>query len=418
MHAEPISCWRPVPTRAAEFAAPPYDVFDRSSARSYVSAHPNSFLAIDRPETAFSPEHDMYAPDVYAKARELLNDRVADGTLLHDEEACYYVWRMANSDHVQTGLVCGAAVDDYEDGTIRRHEQTRAAKQADRIEHIRATRAQTGPIFLTYRDESAIDTLISLATAASPLYDFIDGDGCHHSIWRIARSGAVDSLRLMFDRIPAAYIADGHHRAASAVAVCEQMRSQARNEGGAPATDASGFVASDLFLAVLFPASQLKILPYNRVLRGLDDISVSEVLANLEEKGFSIKEAPGIVEPAERGVFGMKLDGLWYELRFMRSSDETKDPVGALDVSVAQHDILGPLFSVEDPTRDPRISFVGGEKAAERAGKLAGESGMALTLHATSLDELMSVSDAGLLMPPKSTWFEPKLLSGLFIRHI
>lgn len=261
MQIEPISCWRPTPARAASFAAPPYDVFDRSSARSYVKRHPSSFLEIDRPETAFEPEHDMYDPDVYTKARELLNDRVADGTLLHDEQPCYYIWRLATADHEQVGLVCGAAVDDYKNGTIRRHEQTRAAKQADRIEHIRTTHAQTGPIFLTYRDEPAIDTLVSLAMTATPLYDFTDEQDCHHSIWRVARKGAVDSLRLMFERVPAAYIADGHHRAASAVAVCEEKRQQAASEGGKTETDEQSYAPYDLFLAVIFLQASSRSCP-------------------------------------------------------------------------------------------------------------------------------------------------------------
>lgn len=416
MQIEPISCWRPTPARAASFAAPPYDVFDRSSARSYVKRHPSSFLEIDRPETAFEPEHDMYDPDVYTKARELLNDRVADGTLLHDEQPCYYIWRLATADHEQVGLVCGAAVDDYKNGTIRRHEQTRAAKQADRIEHIRTTHAQTGPIFLTYRDEPAIDTLVSLAMTATPLYDFTDEQDCHHSIWRVARKGAVDSLRLMFERVPAAYIADGHHRAASAVAVCEEKRQQAASEGGKTETDEQSYAPYDLFLAVIFPASQLKILPYDRVLQDVGTKDTSHVLQQLRDEGFSCERSEGVVEPTEHGNFGLKLGDSWYELR--RSEVDAADPVSALDATVVQRHILKPIFAVDDPTRDPRILFVGGYDAAKRAGELAGADDVAIALHAPSLKELMAVSDAGLLMPPKSTWFEPKLLSGLFIRRI
>ena len=221
MHADPIYCYRPTPERAAEFAAPAYDVFDRAGAAAYVEAHPRSFLAIDRPETGFAPDHDMYAADVYEHARDLLNERVADGTLLRDEKPCYYVWRLATAEsHTQTGIVAGVAVDDYEDGTVHRHEDVLKAKAQDRINHIRTTNAQTGPIFLAYRDDPTIDSLVALTTTGEPLYDFTAEDGCRHTIWRISREVAVQSLQLMFDRqVPDAYIADGHHRCASAVAV-------------------------------------------------------------------------------------------------------------------------------------------------------------------------------------------------------
>ena len=231
MHADPIYCYRPTPERAAEFAAPAYDVFDRAGAAAYVEAHPRSFLAIDRPETGFAPDHDMYAADVYEHARDLLNERVADGTLLRDEKPCYYVWRLATAEsHTQTGIVAGVAVDDYEDGTVHRHEDVLKAKAQDRINHIRTTNAQTGPIFLAYRDDPTIDSLVALTTTGEPLYDFTAEDGCRHTIWRISREVAVQSLQLMFDRqVPDAYIADGHHRCASAVAVCEERRAAARD---------------------------------------------------------------------------------------------------------------------------------------------------------------------------------------------
>ena len=419
MHADPIYCYRPTPERAAEFAAPAYDVFDRAGAAAYVEAHPRSFLAIDRPETGFAPDHDMYAADVYEHARDLLNERVADGTLLRDEKPCYYVWRLATAEsHTQTGIVAGVAVDDYEDGTVHRHEDVLKAKAQDRINHIRTTNAQTGPIFLAYRDDPTIDSLVALTTTGEPLYDFTAEDGCRHTIWRISREVAVQSLQLMFDRqVPDAYIADGHHRCASAVAVCEERRAAARDgkldEAAAGADETAPY---DRFLAVLFPASQLAIMPYDRVLSDAGGLSAAEAIDAIRAAGFTVEPAEGIVDPEEAGTFGLKIGGGWWKVRL--ACPAIDDPVASLDTQIAQDRILAPVFGVEDPTSDPRITFVGGADAADQADRKAGDTGVALTLHPTSIDQLMAVADAGKLMPPKSTWFVPKLLSGLFIRRI
>ena len=447
MHANPIYCFHPTPERAAEFAAPAYDVFDRAGAAAYVAAHPRSFLAIDRPETGFAPDHDMYADDVYEHARTLLNERVADGTLLRDENPCYYIWRLKTAGgHTQTGLVCGVAVDDYEDGTVHRHEEVLAEKAADRIRHIRTTNAQTGPIFLAYRDNPTIDALVALTTTGEPFYDFVAEDGCRHTIWRISRDVAIGSLQLMFEQVPDAYIADGHHRCASAVAVCEERRAAAREAektdgaaGDSPADDDPSTTATragaaarttnapgeevapyDRFLAVLFPASQLQIMPYDRVLTDAGGLTADEAIAAIRAAGFTVEPAEGVVDPQAHGEYGLKIEGRWYTVRLVggRADDPAIDPVAKLDTAIAQDRILGPVFGIADPTRDSRISFVGGADAAEQADARAGQTGVALTLHATSMDQLMAVADAGKLMPPKSTWFEPKLLSGLFIRRI
>jgi len=409
MHVDPITCLRPAPEHAAEFAALPYDVVSRAEAAAFVAEHPRSFLAIDRPESAFPPDHDMYAPDVYAKAAELLEARATDGTLVADDVPCYYVWRMTGAGHTQTGVVCGASVDEYDDGTIRRHENTRAAKRADRINHIRATGAQTGPIFLAYRALPALDACIEAATQGEPLYAFTDVTGCEHVVWRLADEDTVTTLRELFSQVPCAYIADGHHRAASAVEVCHERR-EAHAAVGAPGP-------WDSFLAVLFPAEQLMILPYDRVVADTAGLDEEGLLDAISAQGFEVRDASGPVEPAEAGTFGLCTASAWHELRLTAPADAS-DPVARLDVSIAQERILGPLLGIDDPSGNDRISFVGGEDAARRAGEAAGEKGVALSLHATSLDELMAVSDAGLLMPPKSTWFEPKLLSGLFIRRI
>ncbi|MBP3885042.1 MAG: DUF1015 domain-containing protein [Olsenella sp.] len=412
MRVEPISCYRPRPEKAAEFAALPYDVFDREQARAYVKAHPGSFLAIDRPETAFSPEQDMYAPEVYAKAAELIRRAAQDGTILKDDTPCYYIYRLEQDGRSQTGVVCACAVEEYANGTIKRHENTRRDKERDRIEHIRATGAQTGPIFLTYRDEYALDVLVGLASTAQALYDFTDDEGVRQTVWRIARESAVEAIRAAFSLVPCAYIADGHHRAASAVAV-----SRERREAAGPDAPEAPF---DLFLAVLFPSSQLRVLAYNRVVADSNGLDGQGLVDALEAAGFSVGAAQAEpIEPASRRSFGMFFKGTWRTLTFVSSEDLPKnDPVAALDASILQERVLAPILGIGDPREDPRISFVGGIAGTDELERRAADGGIAFSLFPTSVDELMAVSDAGLLMPPKSTWFEPKLRSGLFIRRI
>ncbi len=412
MRVEPISCYRPRPEKAAEFASLPYDVFDRGQARAYVEAHPGSFLAIDRPETAFAPEQDMYAPEVYAKAAELIRQAAQDGTILKDETPCYYIYRLEQDGRAQTGVVCACAVEEYLNGTIKRHENTRRDKERDRIEHIRATGAQTGPIFLTYRDEYALDVLVGLASTAQPLYDFTDEEGVRQTVWRVARESAVEAIRETFSLVPCAYIADGHHRAASAVAVSKERR-----EAAGPDAPEAPF---DLFLAVLFPSSQLSVLAYNRVVADSNGLDEQGLVDALEAAGFAVGEAQAEpIEPTSRGTFGMFFEGAWRRLAFEARDQLPKDdPVAALDASILQERVLAPILGIDDPREDPRITFVGGIAGTSELERRAGDEGVAFSLYPTSVDELMAVSDAGLLMPPKSTWFEPKLRSGLFIRRI
>ena len=416
MHAEPFVCYRPAQESAAEFASLPYDVFDRKEAARYVKAHPRSFLAIDRPETSFSPEHDMYADDVYARAAELLHERVADGTLVRDGRPCYYLYRLEQDGRAQTGIVAACSLDDYTNGVIRKHELTRRAKEEDRVRHIRATGCQTGPIFLAYRDNPALEALIEAACGAEALYDFTDEAGCRQTVWRVARPAAVEAFQMMLAYIPRAYIADGHHRAASAARVCQELRTEEGREH-------TGREAYNYLLCVLFPASQLTVLPYNRVVTDTAGLGEEELVRALEAADFEVggrQEEP--VEPACRGRFGMHAFGAWRELRFIGGEDgespAAADPVAALDVSILQERVLAPILGIGDPREDARISFVGGSVSADELAERAGEKGVAFTCHATSVDELMAVADAGRLMPPKSTWFEPKLRSGLFIRRV
>ncbi len=411
MHAEPFTCYRPTtPEAAAEFASLPYDVFDRKGAADYVAAHPKSFLAIDRPETAFDADHDMYADDVYAKAAEILHERVADKTLLRDGSRCYYLYRLEQDGHAQTGIVTACSLDDYNNGVIARHENTRRDKEEDRVRHIRATGCQTGPIFLAYRDNPALEALVEAAKAAQPMYDFTDGEGVRQTLWRVGRPAAVEAFRMMLDYIPKAYIADGHHRAASAARVCQEMRSADK--------DCDGREAYNYLLCVMFPESQLTVLPYYRVVKDTNGLDEAGLLDALDAAGFEVGAAQETgVSPAEQGVFGLYAFGAWHELK-LREAVPCDNPVERLDVSVLQDKVLGPILGIGDPREDPRISFVGGNAGLGDLERAAGKDGLAFTLRATSVGEMMAVADAGLLMPPKSTWFEPKLRSGLFIRRI
>ena len=409
MHAEPITCYRPRPEAAAEFASLPYDVFTRAEAAAYVSCHPRSFLAIDRPETAFSPVHDPYADDVYEKAHELLAGRVADGTLLRDGTRCYYLYRLRANGHEQTGIVAACSVDDYTNGIIRRHELTRPEKEADRFRHIEATGCQTGPVFLAYHDNPVLEALVEAAKVSEPLYDFTDALRVRHTVWRIARPAAVESLHMMLEHVGRAYIADGHHRMAASAHVCQKMRTE-RGERH------TGNEAYNYVLCALFPTSQLTVLPYHRVVTDAAGLSEEELVRGIEAAGFSVgpRQQEGVM-PAERGHVGMHAFGAWRELV---AQDVPDDAVGCLDVSLLQDRVLGPVLGADDPTSCDRLGFVGGLAAAEEVAERAGEKGVAFTLYPTSLRELMDVADQGLIMPPKSTWLDPKLLSGLLIRRI
>ena len=416
MRVLPFPCIRPVPEHAAEVASLPYDVFDRAEAAAYVEDRPFSFLNIDRPETQFPPEQDMYAPEVYARAAELLRERIADGTFTEDRNRAYYIYELAWQGHVQTGLVGVCSVDEYEDGTIKRHELTRAEKERDRIEHMRALGCQTGPIFLAYRDEPVLGIILAAAKEGSPLYAFTDDEGVRQTVWEVARPEAIEAIHAMFERIPCAYIADGHHRTASAVRVAQELRAEAQAAGAYTGKEPFNF-----FLSVLFPASQLTILPYNRVVKDRCGMTAAELVARIEEAGFIAEQAGAPVEPERLGTFGMFAEGTWWKLSLgeaLAAEVAAGDAVARLDASVLQERVLAPILGIGDVREDPRISFVGGVRGTGELEERAGADGAAFSLHATSIDQLLDVADAGLLMPPKSTWFEPKLRSGLFIHRI
>lgn len=416
MKALPFPCIRPVPELAADVAALPYDVFDRAEAAEYASSCPLSFLNIDRPETQFAPDQDMYAPEVYERGAELLRERIEDGTYVTDGNRSYYIYELTWQGRSQTGIVAVCSVEEYETGVIKRHELTRADKERDRSEHIRALGCQTGPIFLTYRDQPVLDMIIAAAKTSTPLYAFTDDEGVKQTVWEVARPDAVAAIHGMFEQVPCAYIADGHHRTASAMNVARDMREEAKAAGTFTGKEPFNF-----FLSVLFPASQLQILPYNRVVHDLNGLTADELLARVREVGFEVEAADGAFEPEAAGVVGMYTAGSWYRLTLddaLRAELANADPVASLDASVLQDRVLSPILGIGDVRTDARISFVGGIRGLGELEEKAGTAGVAFSLHATEIDQLLAVADAGLLMPPKSTWFEPKLRSGLFIHRI
>ncbi len=426
MIVKPFAAVRPTASVADQVAALPYDVYDRVEAVAAVDGEPLSFLNIDRPETQFPADADMYAPEVYAKARELFDARRVDGTFVTEPAPCFYLYELTMNERSQTGVVACCVIDDYLENVIKKHENTLEKKELDRIRHIDALDAQTGPIFLTYRDSDAIDILVAAVKKTAPLYDFTGEDGVTHRVWRMAAaseevacSQAYAGLVAAFAKVPCAYIADGHHRAASAVKV-----GLARREAN-PGYD--GTEEFNYFMSVLFPASQLSILAYNRVVRDLNGLTKDEFLNALagENGPFEIIHTQeSQLEPIDKGAVGMYLDREWYGLG-VKPEFESSDPVDGLDVSILQEKVLARILGIGDPRTDERIEFVGGirglrelERKVNRIDARGDGPAVAFAMFPTSIDELLNVADANRLMPPKSTWFEPKLRSGLFAHLI
>ena len=405
----PFAAYRPNADVVSEVAALPYDVYKRAEAKSFVDEHPRSFLAIDRPETQFPDDFDMYSEPVYQKAAELLETAMQDGTYIHDEKPDYYIYELIMDGRSQTGIVAMVSVDDYINGTIMKHENTLAAKEQDRINHIYTCSAQTGPIFLAYRDRNRINEVVQKVKNTDKTYGFTSEDGVTHNVWVISDPEDVAVIRSEFDAENAIYIADGHHRAASAVKVGLKKREE--NPGFTGEED------FNFFMSVLFPESELAILPYNRVVKDTNGLTKEEFMAKLSEV-CDVKAVDAQYQPEEKGVFGMYYGETWYELR-IHEELKSSDAVAGLDVSLLQDYVLGPILGIEDPRVDKRIDFVGGIRGlGELERRVSVDMEIAFSMYPTSIGELFDVADAGLLMPPKSTWFEPKLRSGIFIHKI
>ena len=420
----PFRAWRPAQGLAERIAALPYDVVNGKEAREETRREPFSFLAVDRPETQFEEENmDVTEDRVYERAGTLLRQWMKEGSLQQEAEPCYYIYELEWQGRVQTGIAACVSVDDYLNGVIRRHENTRSDKEEDRTRHVRACEAQTGPVFLAYRAAKAVTSVTERCRREACLYDFASPDGISHRVWRIGRKEDIRAVHEAFEKVERLYIADGHHRCASAVRVAQECRRRCQ--------DYTGEEPFNFILSVLFPDDQLTILEYNRVIRDLNGLTPQEFLRKIEEI-FEITPEEGPYRPERKGRFGLYLQKKWYRLvrkpeigeqygKAGTAGDSLRkpDPVRELDVAVLQRMILEPVLGITDPRTDERIDFVGGIRGLkELERRCEQDCAAAFSLYPTSIGELFSVADAGLLMPPKSTWFEPKLRSGLFIHSL
>ncbi len=405
----PFASYRPAKEVVSEVAALPYDVYKRAEAKEFVEKNPKSFLRIDRPETQFPDDFDMYSQAVYDKARDMLRDDMTNGTYIHDEKPDYYIYELIMDGRSQTGIVAVVSVDDYIDGTIMKHENTLAAKEQDRINHIYNCGAQTGPIFLAYRDRAKVNEIVNRVKQTDKTYGFTADDGVTHNVWVISDEQDIAAIRAEFADENKIYIADGHHRAASAVKVGLKKREE--NPGY------TGDEDFNFFMSVLFPESELAILPYNRVVKDLNGLTAEEFIDKIKEVA-DVEEVSSQYQPTEKAAIGMFLEDKWYKLS-IHEDLRSDDPVSGLDVSLIQDNILTPILGIEDPRTDKRIDFVGGIRGlGELERRVHTDMKVAFSMYPTSINELFEVADAGLLMPPKSTWFEPKLRSGIFIHEI
>jgi len=408
----PFRAVRPVGELAGRVAALPYDVMSSEEARDLVKDNPHSFLHVDKAEIDLDNDIDLYDQRVYEKARANLQAMLDNGVLQEENQSCLYIYRLVMDGRAQTGIVVCASIDDYLNNDIKKHELTRADKELDRTRHVDYCDANTGPIFLTYKAQARISEIVANWTEKEPVYDIKFEDEIRHIVWVVDEKKDIDGLVELFKQVECLYIADGHHRCASGVRV-GQMRRQAQS-------DYSGEEEYNYFLAVIFPDQDLYIMDYNRVVRDLHGLSVDEFFNRMDEC-FSIKEhtATGVFKPSRKHSFGMYLEGKWYELEAREGSFDATDPVGRLDVSILQNNVLRPLLGIEDPRTDKRIDFVGGIRGLEELERRVDEGmKVAFSLYPTTIQDLMDIADAGQIMPPKSTWFEPKLRSGLFIHRL
>jgi uncharacterized protein (DUF1015 family) len=422
----PFAGLRPAPGRAAEVVAPPYDVLNTDEARARATGRPWSFLHISKPEIDLPAGTDPYSPAVYAQGRENFDKMLRAGVLQRDPAPHYYIYRLVMGPHRQTGIVAVASVTDYESNRIRKHEFTRPDKEDDRVRQIEALNVQTGPVFLTYRQAPGVDAMVDIVARGKPDVDVTADDDCmdaggratpgavaggvQHALWPVRDRKLIEALTQAFDAMPCLYIADGHHRSAAAARVAAARRAANPKH--------TGDESYNYFLAVIFPDNQMRIMDYNRVVRDLNGFSRTEFLKKLEDS-FSVTAETAAVKPVRAAEFGMYLAGQWYRLAIKPARIPTRDPVRRLDVSLLQDHLLAPVLGVGDPRRDKRVDFVGGIRGLKELERRvdSGEMTVAFALYPTSIHDMMAVADAGEVMPPKSTWFEPKLADGL-VSHV
>jgi uncharacterized protein (DUF1015 family) len=400
---KPFAALRPRPELAARICELPYDVMSSQEARQVAGDNSLSFLHVSKPEIDLPPAADLYAPEVYATGRRNFDRLLAEGALFVETQSCFYLYRQIMGEHSQTGLVAAASCEEYLQGVVRKHELTRVDKEDDRMRHIEALQAQTGPVFLVYPALPAMNALVQARTNARPEVDFVAADGVRHSAWTIRDTEGLQAIETELARLPRLYIADGHHRCAAAARVCQQRH---------------GAGHSARFLAVLFPHEQVRILPYNRVLKDTNQLPAGLLWKKLEAV-FEITLS-GRAVPDQRHEISACFDGSWHSLRFRPELTQSPDPFQRLDVTLLQNHVLGPIFGIEDPRTSKRIDFVGGIRGAAELERLVrtGQFACAFSMYPTSIEDLMSIADAGGIMPPKSTWFEPKLRDGMFCHRI
>ena len=405
-----FKAFRPTADLASKIAALPYDVMNSEEAREMVKDNEYSFLHVDRAEVNLPNDTNIYDKVVYEKARDVLDKMIQDGLYVQDNKPCMYIYRQTMNGKSQTGLVICAAIDDYINDKIKKHEHTRKDKEVDRINHVDYCDANTGPIFLTYRNQAEISKIMDKWIQNEPLYDFISEDGNGHTVWIINNDSDIERLTTLFKKVDSLYIADGHHRAKSAVEVGLKRRKE--NPGY------TGEEEFNYFLAIVYPDNQLEVLDYNRTVKDLNGLNEDEFLSAIE-KNFKIKVSKEAVKPKRRHTFGMYMNNTWYELEAKDGTFNEEDPMERLDVSILQNNLLSPILGVDDPTKSDRIEFIGGIRGINELEKRANKDmKVSFSMFATTTDDIMSIADGGMIMPPKSTWFEPKPRSGLFIHKL
>ena len=401
---------RPVEELASKIAALPYDVMNSEEAREMVKGDKYSFLHVDKPEVDLDPSIDVHDKRVYEKARENLDKKIEDKEYIQDEKPCLYIYRQIMNGRPQTGLVFCASIDDYINNVIKKHEFTRADKEQDRINHVDHCNANTGPIFVTYRENKTVSEIINNWVQKKPVYDFVSEDGISHIVWVIDDESIVNEITTLFKGVENLYIADGHHRSASAVKVGIKRREEKPNY--------TGEEEFNYFLAVAFPDNDLMVMDYNRVVKDLNGLTVQELINKLKEK-FVVSESKEAVKPAKKHTYGMFVENKWYLLEAKDGIFNPKDPIDSLDVAILQKNVLTSILGIEDVRTSDRIDFIGGIRGLEELEKRAtSDMKIAFSMFPTEVSDIMSVADIGEVMPPKSTWFEPKLRSGLFIHKL